>query len=73
MPRSVNSVAAKARKKKVYKAVKGSMDVEKMFGLLRKMPMKKASNMPIATEKRKKQIFVSSGLPGLMPVSGPMI
>jgi hypothetical protein len=45
---------------------------EKTFGLLPKMPLKRAFNMPTETDGTKKEIFVLFGLPGLMPVPGIM-
>ena len=64
MPRSVNAVASRARRKKMMKHAKGSLGVEKMYGQLPKMLLKKHGNMRTEIEKIKREVFVHFGLYG---------
>ena len=61
MPRSVNSVAKRARRKKVLKQAKGYLEEEKMYGQLQKMQLKKDYNMPIETEELKRETLEHYG------------
>ena len=61
MPRSVNSVAKRARRKKILKQAKGYLGVEKMYGLLLKMQLKKDFSTPTETEELKKEVLDHCG------------
>jgi large subunit ribosomal protein L20 len=72
MPRSVNNVASKARRKKIMQMAKGYFGRRKNVWTVAKNAVEKAFNMPTETDGTKKEIFVLFGLPGLMPVPGIM-
>jgi large subunit ribosomal protein L20 len=57
MPRSVNSVAAKARKKKVYKAVKGQYGRRKNVWTIAKNAYEKGQQYAYRDRKKKKADF----------------
>jgi len=59
MPRSVNSVAAKARRKKVIKAAKGYFGRRKNVHTVAKNAVEKAMQYAYRDRKNKKRIFRS--------------
>ena len=61
MPRSVNSVAKRARRKKVLKQAKGYFGRRKMYGLLLKTLLKKRCNILTETVVPRKETFVHYG------------
>ena len=61
MPRSVNSVASRARRKKLLNKQRVISDVEKTFGQLQKMPLKKDFNTHTEIEELKKEILEHYG------------
>jgi ribosomal protein L20 len=73
MPRSVNNVASKARRRKVLKQVKGQFGRRKNVLQLPKMHLKKASNTLIATGVTRKGHSAVSGLTVSMPLRVSMV
>lgn len=61
MPRSVNAVASRARRKKLMKQAKGFSVEERTFGLLLKTRYKKQCNMLTVEEKRKRETSEAFG------------
>ena len=68
MPRSVNSVAAKARRKKILKQAKGYFGRRKTFTQLLKMQLIEDLLLLTETESKTKQISVHYGLQELTQV-----
>ena len=61
MPRSVNAVAAKARRKKVLKEAKGYFGRRKNVHTVAKNAVEKAMQYAYIGRKQKKEIFVLYG------------
>ena len=57
MPRSVNTVASRARRKKILKQAKGYFGRRKTFGQLQKMLLKRRCYMLTETGKQRKEIL----------------
>ncbi len=70
MPRSVNSVASRARRKKILSRTKGNFGRGLMYGQLLKTPGKKASSMRSTIAGTKKVSFVHYGYNASMLQSG---
>ena len=68
MPRSVNSVAAKARRKKILKLAKVISEEEKMYIQQLKMLQKKVFSTLIEIEDKKRETLEPYGFKELMQV-----
>ena len=66
MPRSVNAVASRTRRKKIIKLAKGYLEEEKMYGRFQKMPLKKDYYTPTKVVNRKREISGLFGFKELM-------
>ena len=62
MPRSVNSVASRARRKKILNKPKDTLVEEKMFGQLQRMLLRKHCYTHIEIERQRKEILNLCGL-----------
>ena len=62
MPRSVNSVASRARRKKILNKPKDTLVEEKMFGQLQRMLLKKHYYTHTETERQRKETSNPYGL-----------
>ena len=62
MPRSVNSVASRARRKKVLKQAKGYFGRRKNVWTVAKNAVDKAMSLPTVTAVSRKEIFEPYGL-----------
>ena len=69
MPRSVNAVASRARRKKSSTVQKVTGEEVKTYGQLPKINGKKVNNMHIVTENARKENFVRCGLTVSMQVA----
>lgn len=68
MPRSVNSVAKRARRKKVMKQAKGYFGRRKNVWTVAKNAVEKAMLYAYRDRRNRKELFVHYGLPVLMQV-----
>ena len=67
MPRSVNNVASRNRRRKILKLAKGYFGARKNVYTVAKTQWKKVCYMPIPTEKIKRELSEDFGLPESMP------
>ena len=73
MPRSVNSVASRARRKKVLKQTKGYFGSRKNVFTVAKNTLDKGLGMHTATEEKRKDSSEHCGFRGSMQVFASMI